>query len=574
MKPDTHLLPGFAALAATAILVCACAFEPQASTPPPPVESARPVAVKTVLATPAPAPATVMPTPTRRPPDTATPHSPPTPAPGRDSLTTTPLPKPEPALPGPTLFNIAWDDRAVFKKGLIPSAQPVLGQLPGASIYHIDLHISGDMAYLTGKEEVRYTNREDEPLTQIYFRLFPSLAGGPATVLEMFVNDRPVEPVYELQNSAVRVPLDSPLRPGEQVVLRLGFRVEIPRQEGGNYGTFAYARGVLALAHVYPMIPVYDDEGWNVEIAPEIGDVIYADSSFYLVRVTAPVTLTIAASGIETGRERGETQQVVTFAAGPVRDFYLAASEQYTQTRRTVGETTVNSFTTKENAAGAELALNHAVAALESFNRRFGPYPFTEFDMVSTTTFALGVEYPGIVALLEDLYDPTGVVGGTPAGVLLEAVVAHEVAHQWFYSVVGNDQVDEPWLDEALAQYATLLYYLDVHGGGGAAGFRGSLERRWNRVNRADIPIGLPVRAYTPQQYSAIVYGRGPLFLEALAQEMGQQEFEAFLKDYVQTYRWGIATGAGFKELAQTHCRCNLAPLFETWVEDQQKSNN
>ena len=157
-------------------------------------------------------------------------------------------------------------------------------------------------------------------------------------------------------------------------------------------------------------------------------------------------------------------------------------------------------------------------------------------------------------------------VAGTSANNLLESVVAHEVAHQWFYNGVGNDQVDDPWLDEALAQFLTLLYYADVYGPDGSQGFHNSLQRRWNRVNRADIPIGLPVRDYTPEEYGAIVYGRGPLFIEALSQAMGGEAFDAFLRDYYQTYQWDIATGEGFKALAEEHCACDLTTLFEEWV--------
>ncbi|MDX1521367.1 MAG: M1 family aminopeptidase, partial [Anaerolineae bacterium] len=142
----------------------------------------------------------------------------------------------------------------------------------------------------------------------------------------------------------------------------------------------------------------------------------------------------------------------------------------------------------------------------------------------------------------------------------------HEVAHQWFYGLVGNDQVDEPWLDEALAQFATLIYYSDVHGSGGAAGFRGSLERRWNRVDGADIPIGLPVRDYSAQEYGAIVYGRGPLFIEALSEALGPETFAEFLRDYYHSNRWRIVTGADFKALAERHCQCDLTPLFDEWV--------
>jgi len=357
----------------------------------------------------------------------------------------------------------------------------------------------------------------------------------------------------------MRIPLSPALEPGEAVVIEMEFSVTIPSKQGGNYGTFAFLKGVLALAHAYPMIPVYDDEGWNLEIAPDIGDVVYADSSFYLIRVTAPITQTIVGSGVEIKREQTDDQQIVTIAAGPMRDFYLAVSDRYTVTSRTVGQTTINSYAPEELSAGADTALEYAVDSLESFNERFGTYPFTEFDMVSTTTSALGVEYPGIVAILIDIYGQTD-------WPLLEGVVAHEVAHQWFYSVIGNDQIDEPWIDEAMAQYATLLYYTDVYGPSGARGFRNSLERRWGRIDRADIPIGLPVREYTPQEYSAIVYGRGPLFIETLAEKVGKEEFEAFLHDYYQSYKWGIATGEGFKQLAEQHCDCDLTPLFDESV--------
>ena len=436
------------------------------------------------------------------------------------------------------------------------------------------MQLSDDLVTLTGREEVLYTNREDVPLAEVYFRLFPNLADGSSTISAVKVNGQAVEPTYELDQSAMRVPLSPALPPGQPVVLQMDFAVQVPNGEGGNYGTFAFKDGVLALAHFYPMIPVYDDEGWNVEIAPAIGDVVYADTSFYLARVTAPISQTLLASGIAISREQTDSQQIVTFAAGPVRDFYLVASDRYRPVSRTVGQTTINSYAPTELAEGSEIVLNQAEAALQSYNERFGPYPFTEFDLVSTTTFALGVEYPGIVAILLDLYNPDGRVRGTPTGPLLEGVVAHEVAHQWFYSEVGNDQVDEPWLDEALAQYATLLYYQDVYGEAGANGFHSSLERRWKRVNQADIPIGLPVASYDESSYGAIVYGRGPLFVELLAETMGQEKFDAFLRDYYQTFKWDIATGDDFKQLAEQHCACDLTSLFEAWVYPKTSAGN
>jgi hypothetical protein len=99
--------------------------------------------------------------------------------------THTPLPitTPTPSSPVPTrtassLFDVAWDDRAIFREGLIDADRAVLDGLLGATVYHIDLQIPGDFTLLRGREEVHYTNREDEPLDEVYFRLFPNVAGG------------------------------------------------------------------------------------------------------------------------------------------------------------------------------------------------------------------------------------------------------------------------------------------------------------------------------------------------------------------------------------------------------------
>ena len=123
------------------------------------------------------------------------------------------------------------------------------------------------------------------------------------------------------------------------------------------------------------------------------------------------------------------------------------------------------------------------------------------------------------------------------------------------------------WLDEALVQYITGMYYLDIGGERALEGWRGSWYDRWRRVDSADIPIGLPSGDYADgREYGAIVYGRGPIFMETLAEQMGQGTFDEFLRDYYQSYKWGIGTGANFRQLAEEHCGCDLTSLFEEWV--------
>jgi dienelactone hydrolase len=475
----------------------------------------------------------------------------------------------------PLLFDISWDDRSPFRAGLIEDEAAVLDQMAGASIYHMDIALSDDQTGVSGEMQVRYTNQEDVPLEEIYFHLFPNLLGGSSTVSGLTVDGQPVEPEYMPGQGAMRLPLTTPLAPGEQVVVQMAFQVEIPTEPGSNYGVFATIDDVLALAHFYPQISVYDSatsgsgEGWNFEDPPENADVTYADSAYYLVRVTAPAEQVIIASGSEIDSQEEGDSQVVTIAAGPTRDFYIASSDRYEAVSRQVGETTVNSYGFPEFSDGNALALDFAEGALQSFNARFGPYPYTEFDIAPTPNQALGVEYPGIVVIRSALYDPEATLGSTPAGFYLEGTVAHEVGHQWFYSSVGNDQLDEPWVDESLTQYATYLYYVDTYGSGNAEGFRQSFVDRWSRVDTEEIPIGMPAGEYEGAEYSAIVYGRGPLFFEALGEEMGDEAFSAFLRDYYQSNKWGIATGAELKALAEEHCDCDLTPLFTEWVFEQ-----
>jgi hypothetical protein len=464
------------------------------------------------------------------------------------------------------LNKIAWDDRSIFSKNMISSEQSILNELEGKSVYHIELFIPEDIISLTGHQEVLYTNLEEEPLEEIYFRLYPNIFSGESKLSSVTIDNIEIQPVYELADSAARLPLPTPLQPGEKIVIAMDFCVEVPTTGSGNYGLFGYIDGVLVLHKFYPVIPVYDDEGWNVEIPPQDGDVSYFDASFYIVQVTAPEDLVLPASGIEVERVIENGMQTVTYADGPARGFYLAASSLFNVLREMVGETRVNSYFLLGSQVGAQDALDITIDALESYNERFGVYPYTELDLVSTPMQALGMEYPSITAISTSLYDPNGTISGFPASVLLESAVAHEIAHMWFYNMVGNDQVDEPWVDEAIVQYCTGLYYYDVYGPEGYEGFKDSWMDRWSRVEFADIPIGLPVAEYEGSEYGAIVYGRGPLFIDALANAMGQDVFDDFLRDYFETYKWGIGTAQAFQELAELHCDCDLTALFEEWV--------
>lgn len=458
------------------------------------------------------------------------------------------------------------DAFAIFREGLIETQHPLLDELSGASFYSIEFTISDDIFNVDGVEEVRYTNQETVPLEEIHFRLLPNVLSGQMKVASVRVNDQPFEPIYELQNSLMRVPLYQHLQPGESVDIKIEFSLSVPTELESNYGILAYYESVLSLAHAYPIIAVYNEDGWNAEIPSDQGDPTYADASFFVVTVDAPSELVLVGAGREVSREENGSRQIVTFAAGPARDFYLAASADYEVISQTVGEVTFNSYAYKGMREGAQMALDVSIASFEFFGEMYAPYPYTEYDIVSTPTYALGIEYPGVIAITDRIYDMGGSSYGTPNTIILESTVAHEAGHQWFYNLVGNDQLDEPWLDESLTQFVTWQYYVDKYGRSGGDGFEQSLYRRWASVNSEDIPIGKPVVEYEGSSYSGIIYGRGAFFFEALREEMGEKDFDAFMKDYVLSNSWGIGTGENMQALAEEHCECDLTNLYEQWV--------
>ena len=467
------------------------------------------------------------------------------------------------------LGDVSWSDRTIFRPGLVASVQGVLDELPGATVYHINIEIADDLLSLAGHEDVLYTNREACALGEIYLRLYPNVAGGGVEVSALTVDGNGVVGFYEQGGLDLRVPLPSPLPPGAAVEIGMDFVVTIPQVSAERYGLFASSSGVLSLDEAFPSIPIYDAAGWHLDPVLPFGDVAVYDASFYVVRVSAPPGVALVGTGVEVACDDDGLRQVRTFAAGPARNFYLAAADGLLAVETKVGETTIRSVAFADDYPAAERLLAVADTALASFSGRFCAYPYTELDVVANPLLPGGsaMEYPGAIVLSRPLYDPHAIIWGTvPAPDALEWDVVHEIAHQWFFNIVGNDQVNEPWLDEAVAQYVVGLYYVDAYGPEGTRIAHDWWFGNWSRVGCEEKPIGLPVWAYTPSDYSPIVYGRGPLFLAELESTFGRDAFAAFLRDYVSAFAWDIATTADFRSLAEAHCACDLGPSFEAWV--------
>lgn len=491
-----------------------------------------------------------------------------TPARLQPTITPTYVPFPESTQFSSQLFTKPWSDPSLFINDLNPEELERLSSLDSIPRYRIELRIDSDLKKIVGIQEVLFTNTENINLDEIIFRMYPALFGAAVQWDEIQVDGQPADYLLTGAESVLHIPLKTSLKPGEAVMISISFAYQMPDDGSANYNIFASSDNLLTLAHFYPMLAVFDEDGWHEEIPTIIGDVTHSDAAFYLVRIIAPENAVLVTSGHSLESKIVDGMQQEVFATGPARDFFICAGYDLVEDSAQVAGITVRSFTPAKLADGRKAALSAAAAAIRTFSELLGPYPYREFDVIATNTNALGVEYPGLTTINQQLYFPDEKPDeGIPNNILLESVIAHETAHQWLYNKIGNDQVNEPWLDESLTQYATYRYYVDQYGSQAAKGYLQDFYSRWDRVNRANIPIGKPVEYYADGSYSAIVYGRGAIFFYELEQKYGISMMDDFFHDYVKKYSWDLVSSQEMKDSLEAACQCDLNQLFMDWVE-------
>lgn len=459
------------------------------------------------------------------------------------------------AQPPSALFNIPWNERSIFEQGLTTQSQEILEHLQDAPVYHLEWILSNDLMHLDGKAEVLVTHTGEQAWPDVVFRLYPNALGSTMTVSEVQANGLAVTPKLEAENTTVRIPLPQVLEATQQILISMTYTLDIsPEIEA--YGRLARFEKVLSLAHAYPTLSILENGQWETEIPPPLGDPLVANEAFFLAQVTAPQDYDLITTGQEIQKTIQGTQQTVEYVAGPARDFYLAAAKDYVVAESNFGETRVRSFVPKTLSFRLQSSLHTAKQSLEFFSGYY-PYPYREFDVVAVPVQAGGVEYPGIVNITNGLY-------ANPFS-RLNAVITHEVGHQWAFSLVGNDQIENPWLDESLTQYLTLRYQ-ETHENRSSIGYLRYWQQLWETSTNPELVIGLPVESYDESTYGEIVYGKGLFFFEELAKTIGQETLDEGLRVYFQTYAWQFAEPQDLQNSLETACICDLDALFELWV--------
>jgi hypothetical protein len=460
------------------------------------------------------------------------------------------------------------DPLADFRPALNPDYPVSPDLLDALGQYSITVKVDPAARAYTGTMSLTLPYTGTVPLTEIYFRLYPNLLqfGGDMRVEAPIVNGKAVNFAYTPDPTSVHLTLPESIQPGETVQVGMGFSVREARDhQAGAYTIFGTNEGVLSLTSFYPILAGRRPDGsWALEKAHPQGDVGFHDAAFYRVAVDAPSDQVIAATGtVITATETTPGRTTTRYVLGPGREFSLVMSPHFRVEEAQALGTRVRSYFKPEDQANARSALYAAVGALQIYSDRLGPYPYSEMAVVQAPLTYHGMEFPGM-----------NLIGGQTYNRFLqdlEMLTVHEVAHQWWYNQVGNDQLLNPWLDEGLAEFTTQYYYGDLYGSPAAEQLQ---LRRWAvpmaavKQRGQDAPIGMPVAEYK-YNYESLVYGKGALFFAKLRDELGAETFEKLLREYLARYRWKIAMPADFQALAEEVSGRDLDALFDEWVYGQ-----
>lgn len=347
---------------------------------------------------------------------------------------------------------------------------------------------------------------------------------------------------YELDSGGLFIELESDLAPGDQQTLLFEYTLDVPEDSLRltRAGTNIY------LAHWYPMLAEYD-AGWQVNDYDPKGESYETGYGDYTVTYRLPGEYLIATSAPD-GSVEASTSGTLTGKA--IKDFYAAFLDpaDWQVAERKSGDTELRVFVPAQSDILEETA-SLSVESFAFFEEHIGDYPFEELDLIANDGY---MEYPNIVEVPSDK-------------ALLDSILVHEIAHQWFYYLVSNDPYENAWLDESLTEFSTALflndYYSDEDGGFQTAQ---AYEASTTPKPYADMALD----EFDTASYYATIYGKVPLLLKDFFDRHGGNEAaQEFLADYYEEFQFRRVTKQQFRDFFEAYFEGDQQEFLNSWLQ-------
>jgi len=446
--------------------------------------------------------------------------------------------------------------------------------------YDIEVDLDYEGKSYRAKQSIRYVNHRADVLEELYFHLYPnafkSIDSLPilfkdsidtSTFDEGYIEILTIkgdngELAYELlgeDDTILKISLDKPLAEGQVLDIHMEYVGKLP----SPMDRFGYGDRVINLGNWYPILCVHDENGWNTDPYYDIGDPFYSDIANYRVKVITDEDVVIASSGNILWEEIVDGKKTYEIEGKLIRDFALVASKDFKIAEDQVDGTVIKLYYLEHIPDMVDNSLRYSKRSLKLFNKLFGQYPYGYYSVVMTE-FPSGMEYPGIVFISHDYFK-------NAQADLLEQVIVHETAHQWWYGLVGSNQIREAWLDEALASYSETIYYREVYSKEKAKEYfdynvKLGYEYGKNFLLEGDRVLR-PLGEFKGwEDYSILVYLKGALFIDDIRENYGIEALYDILNSYFEEYKFRIATTEDFIRVCEEVTGSSFDYLVEKWL--------
>ena len=450
--------------------------------------------------------------------------------------------------------------------------------------YDIDLKLN-DNNTIDGNQVVRYKNTTANILSEVYFHLYANSFSEIAT-------NKPVSKLYEskaypngtsygkieiidvnvtgndtsfaLENTdkdLLKVSLNTPLYPNDFISIDMQYKITIPNV----LHRFGYNDNTINLGNIYPIVCVFDENGWDKNPYSSNGDPFYSNLANYNVKMTYPNKYTLAHSGNQTSQNIDDTTKTSDITAKAVRDFAMVLSDKFQTKSTVVDDTTINYYFYGDEKSDESLEV--AKKALSTFNQKFGKYPYTQLSVVETGFLYGGMEYPNLVMISDSLdkYDDYCIT------------IIHEIAHQWWYGVVGNNEYDYGWLDEGLAEYSVVVFYENNPEYGilretciqnATTSYTLFVDVYKDVFNEVDTSMNRKLNEFaTEPEYVYASYVKGMIMFDDIRNLIGDKKFFDSLKNYYKQYAGQNTTPENLIQTFEDTSKRRLKSIFNSYLD-------
>ena len=424
----------------------------------------------------------------------------------------------------------------------LPTAVSAVADLsaPSAAKYTVSLTSDATGRSWSGTEQIDLGNAGSAPITDFWIRLWgngESGCGGiPPERIGTMTGGRVAENAVGC--TAFRIALDQPLAVGARGQVTFDLAIDVPERRD----RFGSSNGQTYLGDALAVLAVKDEHGWELSPYTSFGESFYSLTADYDVTLDHPASLLTPSTGAVADEHTSGGRTVTHLVAPKVRDFsWSIGSFRHDSTTSAAGVEVDAYWPDSESDSNVRNLMHYAATALDSYANRFGAYPYPRFSLVFDefgTAFD-GMEYPNYV--LSSAY----------AG-----AVAHEVAHQWWFAQVGDDQYRHPWLDEAFVEYS-------------AEQFQGATSPAHScDFLTADERVDQNMETYANDSdtlYHDAIYHEGTCMLFDLERTLGRDTMNRFLKTLFQKYEYSVMRPADVRALAQSMTSSNLSGFWAKW---------